>query len=101
MTGEGKGGGKGEKVEDMYKASYHTAGKKYMYIFSMNPGKMVPGKNGPRKNGPRKNGPREKWSPRKMVSGKMVPGKPRNEKSWGGCRVSWCVCVECSDVIIL
>ena len=64
MTGEGKGGGKGEKVEDMYKASYHTAGKKYMYIFSMNPGKMVPGKNGPR----------EKWSPEKWS-----PGNPETK----------------------
>ena len=26
--------------------------------------------------------------PRKMVSGKL-----RNEKSWGGRRASWCVCV--------
>ena len=48
----------------------------------------------------------EKWSPGKMVPGKlvpgkMVPGKLRNEKSWGGRRASWCVCVECWDVINL
>ena len=54
-------------------------------------------KNGPRKNGPRKNGPPRKMLPGKLVPGKMipgklVPGKLRNEKSWGGRRVSWCVC---------
>ena len=57
---------------------------------------------------PGRNGPREKWSrgtmvpgklvrgkmvPGKMVPRKLIPGKLRNEKSWGGRRASWCVCV--------
>ena len=53
----------------------------------------------PDKNGPRKNGPRERWSPEKWPPGKTVPGKLRIVKSWGGRRASWCVWVECSDVI--
>ena len=94
----------------------------------MVPGKIVPGKNGPRETQKRKivgwassivvcvwnvgkwsiyENPQlekwssEKWSPGKMVPGKMVPGELRNEKSWGGRRASWCVGVECWEVINL
>ena len=75
-----------------------------------NPGKMVPGKMVPEKNGPRKKGPREnvprKIGPRKngfRENGpeKLVVAKLRNKKSWGERRASWCVCVECWDLINL
>ena len=64
-------------------------------IYCLGPCQAVPNesrKNGLRKMVPGKNGPR-----------KIGPGKLRNEKSWGGCRASWCVCVcvECWDVINL
>ena len=48
----------------------------------MVPGKMIPAKMVP-----------GKMVPEKMVPGNLVPRKLKNEKSWGGRRASWSVCV--------
>ena len=70
----------------------HTCVELYFRrVCGTNPGKMVPGKMVPGKMVP------GKLVPGKMIPGKLVPGKLRNEKSRGGRRASWCVCVECDQ----